>query len=188
MVHSLANQPCRVLFAGWESDTYSLGRAGWKVAVEEIKNHHDFSSEMRMILHFPQADLHAIAAAPLRNIHDYQRLDPTNRPVFLVRHMFSRAMVRFIEPVLVNPQWVNTMPSMMDMTEIEWSQQPLFQRLDVPVAEEIIAEPATVMQLLERVRQMQAPEQAGIRARQRRNEVDVPQVHASIITFPRRAA
>jgi hypothetical protein len=186
MARLLANPPCRVLFAGWESDTYSLGRAGWKIALEEHPNHHSFTREFRMILNYPEADLHAVATAHARDADDYRRHPNAPTPIFQVRQMFSRAMVRFIEPVLVSPQWVNTVPHMMEMSEIEWKQQPLFQQVNTPVAEELIVEPATVAELLDQIRHMQAPEQAAIRARQRRN-ADVPQMHASIISFPRSA-
>jgi hypothetical protein len=153
--------------------------------METHRDPYHYMEEVRMILHYPNADLHAVASTHVRDIETYKQLHAP-LPVFQVRQMFSRAMVRFMEPVLVQPQWVNTVPHMMDMTEIEWKQQPLYQQVNTPVAEELIVEPATVAELLDRIRHMQAPEQAAIRARQRRN-ADVPQMHASIISFPRRA-
>lgn len=97
-----------------------------------------------------------------------------------VLHQDGSYHVVHMEPVHMM-HWVETRP---EVSATNFYDAPLFRELGKPVAEEIIVEPATVQQLLDQIRHMQAPEQAAIRARQRSQERREPsQVHASIISL-----
>lgn len=60
---------------------------------------------------------------------------------------------------------------------------PFFQTLHVPAAEPLIVDQATVSDLLERIRLMQAPEQAAIRARNTSRERIHSRIHAHIMSL-----
>jgi len=140
-----------------------------------------------MISH-PAHDIHFMAVAPENSLYAYRSELGRNYPIFrVVRLMRGNTVMRSYAPTsareLDGYRWVSTEPAMIDVKEWTWGEHPLFRELEKPIAEEIIAEPATVMQLLDQIRSMQAPEQARIRATQRRSEAP-PVIHASILSFP----
>lgn len=178
------NPPCKVHFAGWESDTFSLGRAGWDISIEEFTNPYIGVGALRMLLRYKPTKIIAQAICneydPIRFRQDHRFL-----PEFVVQRLASDFIVRTNDSFSGFQHWANTEPSIMMVDEQSLYRLPLFTRKEEPAAEELIVEPATVSELLDQIRQRQAPMQAEIRQRDRRR--DAPLVHATILTFPKAA-
>ena len=78
---------------------------------------------------------------------------------------------------------IDATPAFAQVTERTLFEMPFFQTLHVPAAEPLIVDQATVSDLLERIRAMQAPEQAEIRARNASRERAHGRIHAHIMSL-----
>ena len=190
MAHSLVNPPCRVIFAGWESDTYSLGRAGWEISIQRSPRPEYYGAIDTMLLHHPSSKLMLMAECREFFTLDWRRNGEMDRdlPVFYVRRAGTDLIIRHEIGILVEhgfSAWADHEPKFID-TSIR--NTPLFLNKAAPAAEQLIVEPATVAELLEQIRKQQAPLQAEIRERDRRRAREAaPVLHAQILTFPRAA-
>jgi hypothetical protein len=184
----LKSRPCKVIFAGWESTTTRLQQSGWSLAVE----HSWANDRVRLAMRFRDGGMYMLAEArhyaqPLHYAADVYQEGGLKMPVFQVIHVAHDITVSIIadtfkfEPVDARPQMhtINTTSRPMDAFEI----------FAVPLVktEEVIVDPATVSDLMERIKQLQAPELATIRERQRRAERGEPlqqtRYHAQIISL-----
>jgi len=192
MARSLVEQnpPCPVHFAGWSSDTFTLGRHGWDVAYQQ--DH--YRDERELLLYHKESGTKALAKASGnhfdKRVFGYQSYPEFNVVRITTEKMHVRYDVRSLHP-FSNMAWVNTEPSMIQIEEHDLMSLPLFQKLHAPVAESLIVEPATVADLLDKIRKMQSPEQAAIRARNRSrdasNDGQKPFIHATLISFDKAA-
>ena len=195
MARLLVNPRSRVLFAGFSSDTYTLGRHGWDVSVKEEFDRRRFE----MMLSHAEANLilHAVSATdPMREHHtrshnlyynEFNHRDEFDGPEFKVVRAFSRdPNLKVFHEMSVFSLWSDTVPKRIehDLRSYNPFEFPIFMNRGEPAAKELIVEPQDVMQLLEQIKRMQAPEQADIRERRRR---DVPIAHATILSFPEAA-
>lgn len=184
MARLLVNPCSKVFFAGWESDTYKLGNQGWDVSIQENFEFGRFDA----MFHHKGANLilHAIA-------NDQPMREHTNRiagmprfdgPMFnVVRAFANDPNLKVYHEMPVFSIWSETKPAMVDIDSAAYNpfDFPIFMKKgDPPPAQELIVEPQDVMQLLEQIKRMQAPEQATIRERRRR---DTPMAHATILSF-----
>lgn len=182
-----ANLPCRVRFAGWESDTFRLGRSGWKISYQE--DHHRGECQLLLFMPVWRIQCWAHARNSFRSIEWRAGGQQEDRlPEFEVQKAASDFIVRMSgsAPLPIFKVWADTDPSfsMIEETEMSFYHTPLFLEKEAAPAEELIVDPATVSELLEQIRQRQSPTQAEIRARDRsRNR---PLLHAKILTFPQR--
>lgn len=189
MALSLVNPPCRVVFAGWESDTYSLGRAGWEISIQKSHRPEIYGAIDTMLLHFPAARLNLMATCREFFTRDWRLSGALDRdlPVFNVQRAVTDMIFRHevgAIPALFSA-WANTTPAFIDTSIYN---TPLFLDKQAPAAEQLIVEPETVAELLDKIRRMQAPEMAAIRERERRRErIATPTLHAQILTFQRAA-
>jgi hypothetical protein len=152
----------RVLWAGFEANTYALQQAGWSLAAEQ-----DYEYR-RLRLAFQHRDWQLYA------ISDYAELDFFNAhhaqndlwPPIVVRRFVSQIQVErridaltMFHPIDAQPQFISR-----EIRNIED-----FGIFVVPLTrtEEIIVEPQDVASMLEQIKRIQAPEQAAIRARDR---------------------
>jgi len=179
----ILSQPCRVVFAGWESTTTRLQQAGWQLSAEQDFNR--FS--IRIALKFEPARLFMIAEAQEMDFMRYSvmREQP---PVFQIRHAASDMHVQLMEdafdfrPFDAVPQFTSIERKSIDDFGIF---APCLTR-----TEEIIVEPKTVAALLDEIRKLQAPELAEIRkrnaSRDRRNSTEPmaqQRFHAQIVSL-----
>lgn len=198
MARLLANPRSRVRFAGFTSDTYTLGQHGWNISVEE---NIEFA-RYQMMLHHEGANviMHAEGREhPMREHqarmtgwygHGFSR-DEFEGPDFNVIQVFVRnPNLKVYHSMPVFHEWSETRPTAMNFDPASYNpfDFPIFMKKNVvlPVKEELIVEPQDVMQLLEQIKRLQEPEQAAIRQRQRRRE-ETPVVHAQIISLERAA-
>lgn len=198
------NPPCLVYFAGWEATTFQLGREGWDIAIEEDYSYMPDYPRLQMILRHKPSGLSGLAecSEPFDLVRwrsqyasHYERRghEWDNLPRFRVRSMGSKIILRFdsSHQPLRNAYLADTEPKHIMVEERDLLTLPLFERREAPVAEQLIVEPQDVASMLEQIRKMQSPEQAAIRARNRSRErasaTSIPQIHATILTFPRAA-
>ena len=189
----MQNRPIPVNFAGWESDTYRLGRCGWQMAVDpDPRRMRD-----RFMFHHKEAGVTAMGFLnePFRFMDQgCFRMSTENMSrqdghieidnIATVGNFHFRRM----EMNLARAYRADTEPMAVDVTEGELHRLPLFAELFAgrPETQELIIEPEDVQQLLDKIVRMQAPGMREIRARDRKREEREPankQVHAQIITL-----
>jgi hypothetical protein len=179
------NPVCRVFFAGFQSDTYTLGSHGWDIALQDVPLHRAGRGETEMVLHHKPSGMVGTAVADRWEPMGWRQMRMENcLPEFHVRNMGNQKKV--IRMGRLDPyagfDWVETEPTITMVEERDIFTLPLFTRKAAPAAEQLIVEPATVSELLEQIRKAQAPGQAEIRERARRREL-APTLHASILTL-----
>jgi hypothetical protein len=176
----LANPPCEVEFAGWRSDTQRLGRCGWDVSIEEDLHRCD---ELHMLLFHQPSKLKVWARSRDRfNTRDWRGRGGMlgDLPVFIAEKAASDfRIVLHAGGEFAFKAWADTNPAMVEMSIHD---TPLFLARETPKAEELIVDPQTVSDLLERIKQMQSPDQAEIRQRSRSQHA-APVAHATILSF-----
>lgn len=183
----LVNPVSIVRFAGWESDTFRLGRSGWDISVEESFEDRKFN----MLLYHHGSQIKMLAEArehPMKerysrlHSHYSQNFGDRDGPMFnVVRAWAGEAFIR-LTGFLNFSGWSDTSPTIVHAeTERDVMSLPIFTQREAPKAEELIVEPQDVMQLLDQIKRMQSPEQAAIRANNRRTTA--PTAHATILSF-----
>lgn len=176
---SVISPPAEIHFSGWRSDTHTLERNGWEIAVEENIEY----GSLQILLRNTQCEM--ILRGECRDYHYERRTRSHDYPIFHIVHSSRRE----IHPNRVMASYENfsvidAIPEYAMLQEVDLYTLPLFKKkgLIVPTAEALIVEPKTVMELLEEIRKRQAPDQAKIRERMHRSEV-MQQTHAQIISF-----
>jgi hypothetical protein len=183
-----------VRFAGFTSDTYTLQRNGWQIAVEE--DFHNYCEESTMALRNDK--LGVVAYGRCR---DYRRMllnsrerrfasDYESYPLtYVIEQMGRGVILRTENPSLHMRSFslIDATPNVMMMEEYDLYNLPAFAKAEAPhKAEELIVDPADVSAMLDMIRKQQAPTQREIRERVRRREL-IPVQHATILTFPQAA-
>lgn len=166
----ILSQPYKVYWAGWETTTTRLQQCGWEISAEEDI----YSRSIRIALRHQQAQVTAISnLVPYDYFRQGQYLE--HGPEFHMAYMASRLFVSIqdnltaFKPIDAMPQFVNT--ERKSIEDLGIFATPLVR------TEEIIVEPQDVASLLEQIKQIQLPEQAAIRARQRLKEGREGQAH-----------
>jgi hypothetical protein len=147
--------PHEVWWGGFKSTTIQLQQAGWSISAEQDL-HRD-----RIALAFRHSDYHMYGLTGPTSV-DFYRYQRTDRPlVFQVRYMATEMTCQvYADLSTFSP--IDARPQMIEVKDIED-----FKIFATPLArtEEIIVEPATVMEMLEKIKAMQSPEQVAIRER-----------------------
>jgi hypothetical protein len=183
---------CVFEWAGWSADGYALQRCGWEMKVEQSSTdrHDPFGRRILVALHHRQAGWTGIAEGETRGMLEATMMDRRYAaggappPVFQVRRMANRAQDYVIERNYETPASWSTI-SMEPVIE-QRHRMTLADIFNRPETPEIIVDPATVSDLLDRIKNMQAPELAEIRERNRRRDARDRQeevVSAQIITL-----
>jgi len=167
--YMVLSRPCKIFFAGWESTTTRLQQAGWNLAVEY--NHRE---EVSLALRFDPGRIYMLTG-PSDNCWWDERVGPT----FQVRHIAADFICNIEYFSAFEP--FDAKPQMIQRGSIKEHKifAPVLAR-----TEEIIVEPSTVAELMDKIRKLQAPELKAIRDRNRRDEPIQQQVfHAQILSF-----
>ena len=186
------NTPFDVEFAGWRSNSYTLGRCGWRIAVEEI----DFDLRRKVLFHHPESGLAMIGEGQGEMFEMRRHIDPSGARVGL-RDSIGVVVIHRVamkgdahRPVTLHFQKepsfypIDTRPTCMEFGAQEMRdlfQMPFFMELEKPAAQELIVEPDQVGRILELIHKAQEPEQRAIRERSR--ERDKRKLHASIVSL-----
>ena len=202
------SEPVPVVFAGFHSDTHTLGRAGWNLALEEGRDPYDpFGRRDRALMHhrdlgvtltgiFRNADQlrnqRGRAIAPMfGRAHDFLTLSG-------VPHIMLHSIYRQNDMAKPRPAfdfgegltWRDTSPAYIEAPSCELRHLPLFAQLHPP-AQEVIVDPGTVRTLMDQILRIQGTEQQDMRERdrQRARSEGAParRVHAQIVTLAKAA-
>lgn len=170
------SRPCRVHFAGWETTTNRLQQAGWSLSAEQGYDR----GTVRLAAWLKPIGLYMLSECQNYNFYRCDAL-----PVFEVRAVTSDMSIRVdaetfaFSPIDARAQFVS----------IEHKRIEDFGIFATPLTrtEEIIVEPATVVDLMNKIRALQAPELAEIRRRNhvREHAEAAPrqQFHAQILSL-----
>jgi hypothetical protein len=178
--HRVLSQPARVWWAGFQSDTLRLQREGWELAAEEDVEY----GRIRLMLRHREMRLYALTN---ETAFDYYRQHEHGaRPLeFYVVQASPNFQVREMAAVptyFAKFQQIDAQPQVQE----EWHVRSIedFKIFATPLVrtEELIVEPETVAAMLEKIRKMQAPEQARIRAKER---LAAAREHMPIGIYPR---
>lgn len=189
-------QPIPVRWAGWESDTYRLSRAGWALALNEESCH----DQLDVVLHHQALQVTARGTVRgyrelrhrfMRSISGRYGADDYLRHAGIdIEHvgLTQRFELYGRDPFALH-EWVDCEPSAqtVSMQKMRLSDMTLFRKLEAPAPQELITDPETVQELLDRIVAMQAPMRKEIRTRSERRERDAPQarrIHAQIVSLP----
>lgn len=169
------NQPVRLCWAGWETDTFKLQNAGWQISAEQ-----DFHyNGIRIAINHPKADVQGIT---LIENFDYREVIDGNN----LRHAILPVMLRFeIMGKTIHIKQMNSpdvrfgpidaTPHLMTDYKIH-SLEDLahFQSVGYEKARhEVFLHEANINQILEMALQRQEPEQDRIRKEMlQRKEID----------------
>jgi hypothetical protein len=175
--------PHRVHFCGWVATLPALQQAGWEISAEQ-----DFQYlSVRLALRHRDLQLRALTQTIDYNFFDGYMSQMRGPLDFCIQYMASDLRIvtsdnlSAFSPIDAIPQFVSTERKSIDD----------FGIFATPLArtEEIIVDPHDVMALLERIKDLQRPGQAAIRARTRACErrLDEPsqrtQFHAQILSI-----
>jgi hypothetical protein len=186
-VDQLRGRPVEVMFAGLRSDTYAMQRAGWRIAME-AGHYADLFERARFVFVHDSLSVALIGESRIDSMS--RGLGDLLAPIFINqafhadgRHRFRSAhdLAFVARDDALRP--IDATPAFMQVTTRDLFEMPFFQTLHVPAAEPLIVDQATVSDLLERIRAMQAPEQAEIRARNTSRERAHGRIHAHIMSL-----
>ncbi|QBQ99239.1 hypothetical protein [Paraburkholderia pallida] len=180
--HRVLSLPHRVHFCGWVATLPALQQAGWELSAEQDFHRYGVRIAMR------HRDLQLRGITNTIEFDFYDRSPFRDRPLdFSIAYMASALHVvtndnvSAFSPIDAMPQFISTERKSIDD----------FGIFATPLArtEEIIVDPHDVMALLDRIKDLQRPEQAAIRERNRSRErrLDEPgqrtQFHAQILSI-----
>ena len=165
-----------------------MQRAGWRIAME-AKNYADIvGNNIRFVFKHDDLGIALLGVSSIESMS--QALGDLLAPIFINqafhadgRHRFRSAhdLAFVARDDALRP--IDATPAFMQVTPRDLFEMPFFQTLHVPAAEPLIVDQATVSDLLERIRAMQAPEQAEIRARNASRERAHGRIHAHIMSL-----
>lgn len=205
------SEPIPVHYAGFYSDTATLGQHGWHLALDE--GHTDFYDPMNRralaVLHHRDMDQtltgELLGVGDLHDRRMRRAYEPYSanaelspRSLFWHAQATSAPRINLSRPkrtqnVLVagagwdKLSWRSTGPMYVEMDQLrELRSLPLFAQL-YPDTQELIVEPQDVQQLLDQILSAQGPARKAIRQRELRREREAAapprQVHAQIVSL-----
>jgi hypothetical protein len=164
--YRMLSRPARVYWAGFESDTLRLQQAGWELAAEEDIPY----DRIRLLMRHQNMKLYALSAY---TDYCFQREAYTRGDVPLIFNVVCAAprmeVHRMAEVGVSSFEAFRQVDAMPQMVSGEIKSIEDFRIFATPLVrtEEIIVEPQSVSAMLERIRELQAPEQKALREKQR---------------------
>lgn len=184
----LKSAPCEVWWSGFKSTTIQLQQAGWEVAT-----HQDvYQGRIGLVMRNRDMRMYAVCDTVHFDFFKYAMMPNKNLlPVFHVTRIVPHVdVVEVMGHQFSAYKQIDAMPS---MNQIERKSIEDFGIFNVPLVrtEEIIVDPGEVSDILQKLLEMQSPEQKAIRdrnrGRDRRGEMleagPVQKFHAQIISL-----
>lgn len=182
------SRPLRVVWGGWQSDTYTLQKRGWEIAAEQNMR----EQALRLVLRHREWRLYGISQ---RIDFDFRRImsnpfGDVNVTIDIV-HMASDLVIQMHEMGPMAFKMIDAMPQYVE-TRITRIEDFGFFTAPLVRTQELIVDPEKIGEVLERIRQAQLPEQEAIRRRTQSRESrdamfrqvnDLQQFHAQIISI-----
>ena len=166
----ILSRPIGIRWAGWETDTQRLQRAGWRLAVEADVMHERYwlmmnHEQMRMTAMTDERRLD-YAMTQMRNVFDQQML-----PIFEVRHVAPTFEIVRVQEYGEWPdfQQIDAEPRMAT-NEVKRIEDMNIFRLALDHAEEVVIDQAdmTVIEHLQAIKDLQSDKQRELREKARR--------------------
>lgn len=159
----IMNQPIKICWAGWETDTFRLSKEGWEISAEQMSMHH----EIRLAINHPKLRVQGITHIAEWVFEDILR---NSRHAIIPTSLIMQSMdqVLYVQtmgrtnsfdfhPIDANPTYIERMISPL-------SEIAHFQRLEREVPRhEIFLHEANINQILEMALKIQEPDQERIR-------------------------
>lgn len=163
--HRISSPKTKVLWAGWESDTFRLQQAGWQVSAEQ-----DVAS-MNCRFAFKNANCRIYGLTNLVNyadMYDAYRDGNFHRqlPPLIIQYMASRMEIRLYDD-LSKMQPIDTQPNLLINEEYKNIEDFMIFR-PIGKANEIIVAPQEVSQMLDLIIKQQNPKQKDLREKKRK--------------------
>lgn len=171
----LAVRPHRVVFEGFQSDTFTLQRWGWKIAAEMDREVATQYNVHRILLEHSQSKLKMMGVADPRS-YRYGNEPYDQELEFRVRHCVSN-MTLMVHDDFSSFQEVDATPRRMAETR-DFDSFKIFAPKEVKT-EEILVEPSSVAECLDLIHRLQAPALSDIR---KRRATAATQIHAQILS------
>jgi len=161
------NPICRVHFAGFESDTLRLERAGWQLSMEQVQDYDGV--RLRLALRHEAGRIHALSHVVTAQAFYRAQLEKVwEHIVFNIAWVGNDARFHvFPQPRPLDFKAVSAVPEFTRSQEIRFEDAIPFKPLNMD-APEIIVPPQSVPELMDMILKLQDPRQAEIRARRRR--------------------
>jgi hypothetical protein len=180
---------CGFRAGGWE-----LQRAGWKFEEMEWRgdDRDPFGRRRTITMRHPsgmcglaECEDRELYGAVERSMNRYGEA-PLLFTVTRISDKSDRIAMHVSEGLVPRARFIDFEPNIIDGKQLKMRRLTLADLYREQPAEEIIVEPATVMGLLEQIKQLQAPDLARIREQNRRREASerVPEIrHATILSL-----
>lgn len=165
----IRNSVCKVFFAGFESDTWTLQQNGWQISC----NREMYNDSVHLAFHHEQANLYAMSSSTRIPREAYSNFDKLNDMVFYVNRVNST--YRMIEPIQCSPTFFNEFepidctPTWRENKDVHLSQFKIFK--PVPKDKEILIGPQSVAEALEFIQKLQDPKQQEIREKHKKERL-----------------
>lgn len=174
----MLSMPHRIHFGGFEATLPRLQQAGWEISAEQSY----MRDEVRLALRNETMQFYGVTHPARIDFYRYRamaqyRVDPREFIIdFHVARMSHKLMVDYVgaesgklpmqafEPIDAQPQWSGIRTSTHDMESLGIFATPLTR------TQELIVDPNDVAALLDRIKDLQRPEQEAIRERRRLKE------------------
>lgn len=169
----ILSHPVKLHWAGWESNTHALQRAGWQISVAEYPDSYNMNESIRIALRH-EGGAHGYG---MMNFDHMAYMDPLRNPWdnMDLRHM----SVRMTLGRDINFQYMGTpamdvkdfrpidaVPAMQDIEIKRMSDFKIFRYLpQVTERNEIIVPELSMDDMLNRILEMQGPKQKELRAK-----------------------
>ena len=181
------NYPVRVNMAGWRSDTHTLQRNGWEIAMEQNTRRESCHETIRIAMTHPGLDLIAMSAPAHFEYHLIYGIGGPERMIeylreyeFEVCQFYKRStQVRIHVPRMpFNFSAIDAVPQMVNSEMKTLDDMLPFK----PVGGELIhVDPKDVSGLLAIIKEAQGPKQEEIRAKLRKQkERQMNETHMSL--------
>jgi len=156
----IKNPICKVIWAGWETDTLALQKAGWQLAMEQDQ----MRDSLQLIMKHEPYKLYALSDSISYNFFRHNDVPYCTDVVFVVKWMASRFEVLY-HADMGNYKAVNAIPMIEDVHRKDIEDFNIFTPL--VNTKEILIEPKDVNECLERILKFQSPKQQEIRDKRR---------------------
>lgn len=167
----MQSAPFKIIWAGFQSDTLTLQNSGWSLAIEDDYSYVLGAHRVRFILRHEYLDLHCftdIHEIQFPHIQDVRQITEMVRFSIQVlgKNIYYRSVPEFN---IASIYEVDARPQMMVMEEKSIKDLSIFRTLVKPDSA-LIVEPEKISELLQKIVEAQAPNQAEIRERMRKHE------------------
>ena len=159
----IMNQPIKIWWAGWETDTFRLSKEGWEISAEQDV----MRREIRLAINHPELRIQGIT-----HISEwaFEEILQNSRHAVLPTALIVQAMNQtlFVQTIGrmdgFNFHAINTNPTYVEPNIRSLSEIAHFQRLEREVPRhEILLHEANINQILEMALKIQEPDQERIR-------------------------